>query len=671
MAFYIKPIYDLFNYRFVIPAYQRGYRWDDRFVIPAYQRGYRWDYRFVIPAYQRGYRWDDRQMRDLLRDLKDFLQRPPSDDDYYCLQPIVAQKVNGSDNEYVLIDGQQRLTSIYMLLTYLDKARPKPRKKYFIFERRKVQEDFLSKALFADSNDTSYKNNIDTYYMRRAYDFIQNWFEQELSDNEYDTLPGQFRGLFSAPAAGQKAPCVKIIWYELPGDNPMEAFERLNYRRISLTGTELVKAMLLASNSADAIDKDSHNRAHAWYAMEKELQDPMFWSMLSTDTTRLAHIDFVLNIVADQINIDAPKVYKCSRKLDEEKYNYHVIDNYFRRLATIKARRAIVEDVWTRIENTYNKIRNWYDNPRWYHLIGLWRHLAPSANIVSELQQLEQQAAGKGKDEFTRLLRRKVGNLIAVDFRSDEEKSANKHPLEAVELNYEKHPKELIRILLAVNVVTAEQISSDARFPFYLYDLYKQTSLEHIHPQSATTSMTAMQISSSTLLRIEQIIEDEKLQSPQVLSACADLLDEFDNEGWENDSVRCSEKLWQKVEDNLDIIDKPFREIAQINDIELHSIANMALVDISTNIILSNHLLDDKRSILQQRNQHRITEDFGKTCIDTLKPHDGAMYLMPATERAFSKFYSQGSPGDMRFWLKADRQAYLNAIIKIYNTLTM
>lgn len=646
MAFYIKPIYDLFNYRFVIPAYQRGYRWDDR------------------------------QMRDLLRDLKDFLQRPPSDDDYYCLQPIVVQKVK--ENEYVLIDGQQRLTSIYMLLSYLDKNRTKPRTKYsFSFERRKVQEDFLSNALFADSNDSSYKKNIDTFYMRRAYDFIQNWFEQELSDNEYDTLPGQFRGLFSAPSAGQNAPCVKIIWYELPGDNPMEAFERLNYRRISLTGTELVKAMLLASNSADAIDKDSHNRAHAWDAMEKELQDPMFWSMLSTDTTRLAHIDFVLDIVADQINEetnkdDKLKEYRCNRKLDEDKFNYQVIDNYFRRRATEKSRREIVEDIWMRIVNTYNKIRNWYDNPRWYHLIGLWRRLAPSANIVSELQQLEQQAAGNGKkDEFTRLLRRKVGNLIAVDFRSDEEKSANKHSLEAVELNYEKHPKELLHILLAVNVVTAEQISTDVRFPFYLYDLYNETSLEHIHPQSASTDMTAKQISDSTRLRIAQIQADEKLKSSEVLAACQNLLDEFDNEEWQNDSSHCSEKLWQKIQDYLEIINKPFRTIAQINETELHSIANMALVDTTTNSALSNNLLDEKRRILQQRNQRRISEDFGKTNIAKLKAHDDAMYLMPATERAFSKFYTPGSPGDMRFWLKADREAYLNAIIEIYNNLTM
>ena len=643
MAFYLKPIYDLLEYRFVIPAYQRGYRWDDR------------------------------QMRDLLRDLKDFLQRKPSDKDYYCLQPIVVQKI--TDNEFVLIDGQQRLTSIYMLLTYLDKARPKPRKKYSLcFDLRQVQENFLNQTLFADAADTSFKANIDTFYMRRAYDFIRNWFEEQLSENEQDTLPGQIRGLFSAPAPGQSANCVKIIWYELPGNNPMEAFERLNYRRISLTGTELVKAMLLASNTSDALDKDSLNRAHAWDAMEKELQDPMFWSMLSTSTDRLAHIDFILDIVADQINIDAPHDDKCSRKLDEEKFNYHVIDNYFRSEATKHARCEIVKKIWTQIENTFNKIRNWYDNPRWFHLIGLWRRLAPSVNIVSELQQLEQQAACKGKDEFTRLLRRKVGNLIAVDFRSDDEKSANKHPLEAVELNYEKHSKELLRILLAVNVVTAEQISTDVRFPFYLYDLYydlyNETSLEHIHPQSATTSMTARQISSSTLLRIEQIIEDGELQSPQVLSAGADLLDEFENEDWENDSARCSDKLWQKVEDNLDIIDKPFRKIAQIDDTELHSIANMALVDNSTNSVLSNHLLDDKRRILQQRNQQRISMDFGKTRIDTLKPHDGAMYLMPATERAFSKFYTQGSPGDMRFWLKADRQAYLNALKQIYNYLT-
>lgn len=635
MAFILKPIYELFEYQFVIPAYQRGYRWDDR------------------------------QMRDLLRDLRDFLQRNPTDSDYYCLQPIVVQKI--TDNEFVLIDGQQRLTSIFMLLTYLDSSR---RKYSFRFECRSTQDAFLKYATFADEYDESYLKNIDTFYMRRAYDFIRQWFEEELSENEQDTLPGNIRGLFSAPEQGKSAPCVKIIWYELPGNKPMEAFERLNYRRISLTGTELVKAMLLASNTSNALDKDSLNRAHAWDAMEKELQDPMFWSMLSTSTDRLAHIDFVLDIVADQINIDAPHYDKCSRKLDEEKFNYHVIDNYFRRLAAKKERRAIVEDVWTRIENTYNKIRNWYDNPRWFHLIGLWRRLAPLANIVSELQQLEQQTAGNGKDEFTRLLRRKVGNLIAVDFRSDEEKTAKKHPLEAVELNYEKHSKELLRILLAVNVVTAEQISTDMRFPFYLYDLYNETSLEHIHPQSATTSMTARQISSNTLLRIEQIIDDEKFQSYQVLAACADLLDEFDNESWENDSVRCSEKLWQKVEDNLDIIDKPFREITQIDDTELHSIANMALVDKSANSVLSNHLLDDKRRILQQRNQHRISMDFGKTRIDTLKPHDGAMYLMPATERAFSKFYSQGSPGDMRFWLKADREAYLNALKQIYNYLT-
>ena len=647
MAFYLKPIYDLF------------------------------DYRFVIPAYQRGYRWDDRQMRDLLRDLKDFLQRKPSDKDYYCLQPIVVQKVINKDNEYVLIDGQQRLTSIYMLLTYLDKARPKPRKKYSLcFDLRQVQENFLNQTLFADAADTSFKANIDTFYMRRAYDFIQNWFEEQLSENEQDTLPGQIRGLFSAPAPGQSATCVKIIWYELPDNNPMEAFERLNYRRISLTGTELVKAMLLASNTSDALDKDSLNRAHAWDAMEKELQDSMFWSMLSTDTTRLAHIDFVLNIVADQINEetnkdDKLKEYRCNRKLDEDKFNYQVIDNYFRRRATEKSRREIVEDIWMRIVNTYNKIRNWYDNPRWYHLIGLWRRLAPSANIVSELQQLEQQAAGNGKDEFTRLLRRKVGNLIAVDFRSDEEKSANKHSLEAVELNYEKHPKELLHILLAVNVVTAEQISTDVRFPFYLYDLYNETSLEHIHPQSASTDMTAKQISDSTRLRIAQIQADEKLKSSEVLAACQNLLDEFDNEEWQNDSSHCSEKLWQKIQDYLEIINKPFRTIAQINETELHSIANMALVDTTTNSALSNNLLDEKRRILQQRNQRRISEDFGKTNIAKLKAHDDAMYLMPATERAFSKFYTPGSPGDMRFWLKADREAYLNAIIEIYNTLTM
>ena len=52
---------------------------------------------FVIPAYQRGYRWQE-EIKMLLDDINEI-----PDGEKYCLQPIVVKKI--IDNKYELIDG--------------------------------------------------------------------------------------------------------------------------------------------------------------------------------------------------------------------------------------------------------------------------------------------------------------------------------------------------------------------------------------------------------------------------------------------------------------------------------------------------------------------------------------------------------------------------------------
>ena len=82
--------------------------------------------KFFIPSYQRGYRWNDQQVEDLLNDINDFKPDSVNNSDegtWYCLQPLVVKKVkrsdshcdeaNEEDNWYEVIDGQQRLTTIY------------------------------------------------------------------------------------------------------------------------------------------------------------------------------------------------------------------------------------------------------------------------------------------------------------------------------------------------------------------------------------------------------------------------------------------------------------------------------------------------------------------------------------------------------------------------------
>ena len=79
---------------------------------------------FCIPSYQRGYRWGKREITALLEDLAEFAE-PECKQSTYLLQPIVIRtdKPTGVPDgfaEYkIVVDGQQRLTTLSIILTVL------------------------------------------------------------------------------------------------------------------------------------------------------------------------------------------------------------------------------------------------------------------------------------------------------------------------------------------------------------------------------------------------------------------------------------------------------------------------------------------------------------------------------------------------------------------------
>lgn len=79
--------------------------------------------RFNIPYYQRGYRWEAKQVLDLLDDLFEFGRSCPKEGQFYCLQPLVACRngglSHGDRTVFDVIDGQQRLTTLFLLMGHL------------------------------------------------------------------------------------------------------------------------------------------------------------------------------------------------------------------------------------------------------------------------------------------------------------------------------------------------------------------------------------------------------------------------------------------------------------------------------------------------------------------------------------------------------------------------
>jgi uncharacterized protein with ParB-like and HNH nuclease domain len=100
---------------------------------------------FYVPKYQRGYRWTKKQVEDLLNDIDRFT---PSNDEgknsWYCLQPLVVKK--DSKGQWRLVDGQQRLTTIKLILHFLNQQYVAARQKKLFtidYETRGTDENWL------------------------------------------------------------------------------------------------------------------------------------------------------------------------------------------------------------------------------------------------------------------------------------------------------------------------------------------------------------------------------------------------------------------------------------------------------------------------------------------------------------------------------------------------
>ena len=321
---------------------------------------------FYIPNYQRGYRWTRQQVRDLLGDIKEFMENNSTN--IYCIQPLVVKQapirdglmdqirlaqsvddvrrlINASDT-WEVIDGQQRLTTIYIILKYLQYGQL-----YTLEYKTRINSwEYLNSGIVSyNSGDAT--TNIDFYHMGEAYCEVKEWFAKNKNCEQ------QFLQTLLER--------VKFIWYEVQEDqNSKEIFQRLNLGKISLTNSELIKAILLKRNFNDnreAMSTTVMQISTEWDIIENALQNDELWAFVNTlDYESPTRIDYIFDIIRTR------NILHLSNESDIGNDDYAT----FRYFYAFLKDRGDVEEVWSKVYEVYEIFNEWYNTSTLYHYIG-------------------------------------------------------------------------------------------------------------------------------------------------------------------------------------------------------------------------------------------------------------------------------------------------------------
>lgn len=502
--------------------------------------------RFYIPNYQRGYRWGETEVKTLLDDIKEYGSKCKlNDNDSYCLQPVVVRNLG---DKYELIDGQQRLTTLYLIYAFIKQEYKNKVSINFSleYETRNESVDFLNNPDKARQND-----NIDFFFIYNSYQTIKNWFEPNGATNESVQAVDDIFSYLNK--------CVKIIWYEVPNtENSIDLFTRLNIGKIPLTSSELVKALFLKDENEYSIRQEELSLE--WDNMEKELHNEEFWGFLTnSDTDNYpTRIDLVLDLI--------------SRKQYGDKETYRTFFYFDNELKSGKN----LENIWDEIHHNFLTLKEWFSDHEFYHKIG-YLIASSSKNLIDILNDY----ADKSKTEFRQYLDESIKESIRF-------KKAY------ADLDYEHDDNEIKKILLLFNVESVRQIDNGKRrFPFGRHK-EENWSLEHIHAQHSEGLKTNEKIVQWLKVHIKSL---QSIGGQEKLISDMEQLTKSIEDNPKKTKVRERfEPLQQKVVKVL----SPQGEDSDY----IHLLPNMALLSSEQNSALSNYTFDAKRNLILEKDKN-------------------------------------------------------------------
>lgn len=602
--------------------------------------------KFYIPSYQRGYRWTEQQVKDLLNDINEFKpekNKDTNEETWYCLQPLVVRRMDENDSRlekendridwYEVIDGQQRLTTIFLTIHYFNEmwvGKLKTLLPTIKYATRNDGFEFLKCLEINDDQNVHtqgkvFKDYIDYHFMKQAYKTIHDWAKEMGATFNNNDFQSKFIHR------------TKVIWYESVDEDPIKVFTRLNIGKISLTNAELIKALFL-NRSNFHVSNDSHLKlrqqeiASEWDNIEYTLQNDEFWLFLHEDCyNRPTRIDFIFDLICEQ------KVLGEFGNIGTDEYKtFRYFYEYF------KSKSSNIENCWRIVKSYSQTFNEWFNDVELYHYIGYLIHQGEKMDELCKKWNEE-----KSKEDFIA----KLKVLIIEKIRKCND--LNKQ----YEVDGGPAKTTCKPLLLLHNIQTVvnqnNQLKSKEeyklpvfyKFPFHLF---KKENWDVEHIDSNTTnglekekdqkewlkySVLGTELSDELKERIKAFINNDNGQE-SFESICREIEQYNRSESWKNPE-QDKNKVW-----------------------------NFVLLDAGTNRGYGNSIFPAKRRCIIGKDQGK------KYSIDEgtleIKVEYGAIaFIPPVTKNVFLKYYNT-SVDNLREWCESDAESYK---LNIFETL--
>lgn len=536
---------------------------------------------YNIPDYQRGYEWGENNVRLLLEDLKKFLDKIYisvtdkflDDKLFYCLQHItIISKDNGE--YYNVVDGQQRLTTIAIILAYFGKADLlKGKLKY---SSREDTGEFLNNEIFTrkywEQNDKEEDvKHKDEFYIRAAANMVQTWDKEQ-------TWNSNQRKRYIEILLNR----TKLIVNVVSGNEEM-IFANINGAKAELDGADLLRAVQITHSSKEKYEithSDNSNEVNEYRVKMGMLLDEINnWCGQKDVRTFLGR--FLKDDSFDKSGFNE-KLYPINY-LYRMMYEMHPDNNmpfefrFFEYGLDIKGN-GVGDDNWEmyiELKRIYGFVRDWYESDEIYHYLSyLFSNFKSKVNFVAIYKTWENS---KGKLSFITELKKEISKYILEIYSSDGEnneepaKEKLKNDLANLSFSWYHNKESLVKILILLDVIYS--CKSKYRLPIN-YFVSKGEDIEHIGCQTPNEE---------DLNNREKWLEYIKKLNDYKFDIDKGRLDEW----------------WEKLLKEQEVIDDVTSNIIdELNSYGLNSIGNLVLLHSSQNRSYRNASFNTKKSII-------------------------------------------------------------------------